>query len=140
MSGHLDDAIGYYKKSINVLPTPEAYTFLGWAYSFQGRYDDAIEECMNAIEIDPDFGNPYNDIGAYYITMGMLDTAIPWLEKAIVAKRYSTPHFPHYNLGRILERRGDWFEALHEYKVALDLEPGYSLAKDGFWRLQALLN
>src|ERR1039458_5778058 len=63
MSGHLSEAIENYKKSIEVLPTSEAHTFLGWAYSFMGDYDSAIAECQKAIEIDPDFGNPYNDIG-----------------------------------------------------------------------------
>ncbi len=140
MSGHLNEAIENYKKSIEVLPTAEAHTFLGWAYSFLGDYESAISECRNAIDLDPDFGNPYNDIGAYLIQQGDLDEAIPYLELAMKAKRYATPHFPHYNYGRILERRGLWFEALGEYKTSLDLEPNYSLAKDAFYRLQALLN
>ena len=50
--------------------------------------------------MDPDFGNPYNDIGAYLIQMGRLDEAIPWLEKATRAPRYEAPHFPRFNLGR----------------------------------------
>ena len=63
-----------------------------------GDYDSAIAECQKAIEIDPDFGNPYNDIGAYLIQQGELDEAIPYLEQAMEAKRYSTPHFPHYSI------------------------------------------
>ncbi len=140
MSGNLTEAIETYKKSIEVLPTAEAHTFLGWAYSFLGDYDRAIEECEAAIELDPDFGNPYNDIGAYYIQMGELDEAIPYLEQAMQAGRYATPHFPHYNYGRILERKGLWFEALDEYKKSLKYEPSYTLAKDAFYRLQGLLN
>jgi len=140
MSGHLNEAIEHYKKSIDVLPTAEAYTFLGWAYSFLGDYEKAIENCKMSIDLDPDFGNAYNDIGAYLIQQGELDEAIPYLEKAMIATRYATPHFPHYNYGRILERRGMWFEALDEYKTSLDIEPNYTLAKDAFYRLQALLN
>jgi Flp pilus assembly protein TadD len=41
--------------------------------------EEAIAECHRAIEIDPDFGNPYNDIGAYLIERGDLRGAIPWL-------------------------------------------------------------
>jgi len=26
--------------------------------------EEATAECLRAIEIDPDFGNPYNDIGS----------------------------------------------------------------------------
>ncbi len=140
MAGRLDEAIENYEASISEVPTAEAYTFLGWAHSFLGDYDLAIEECKMAIDIDPDFGNPYNDIGAYLIQQGDTDEAIPFLELAMKAKRYATPHFPHYNLGRILERRGDWFEALEEYQVALELEPTYTLAKDAYYRLLSAMN
>jgi tetratricopeptide (TPR) repeat protein len=140
MSGHLNEAIESYKQSIEILPTAEAHTFLGWAYSFLGDYERAIGECKLAIDLDPDFGNPFNDIGAYLIQMGQLDEAVPYLELAMKAKRYATPHFPHYNFGRILERRGLWFEALGEYKSSLGIEPNYTLARDAFYRLQALLN
>ena len=67
MKGELEEAVNLYKQSIATHPTAEAYTFLGWTYSFMGRLDDAIEECHKAIAQDPDFGNPYNDIGAYLI-------------------------------------------------------------------------
>jgi len=80
--GELDQAVALYKESIAVFPTAEGYTFLGWTYSFMDRYDEAIAECRHAIEVDPDFGNPYNDIGSYLIQKGQLDEAIPWLEKA----------------------------------------------------------
>ena len=64
MRGELEEAIELYKKSLEVCPTAESHTFLGWTYSFQGRWEDAIQECLLAIEVDPTFGNPYNDIGA----------------------------------------------------------------------------
>ena len=57
-------AIELYRRSIAAYPTAEAHTFLGWVYSFQRRYDEAIDECLKAISVDPDFGNPYNDIGS----------------------------------------------------------------------------
>ena len=138
--GQLDEAITLYKKSIEMLPTAEAYTFLGWAYSFQGRYDEAIEECRKAIEVDPDFGNPYNDIGAYLIETGRYEEAIPWLEKATKAKRYESTCFPHYNLGRVWEQKGDWAKALLSYQNALRDNPQYVLAERALKRLQGMMN
>ena len=140
MNGELDEAVELYKKSIEVLPTAEAHTFLGWTYSFMGRYDDAIAECHRAIEIDPDFGNPYNDIGAYLIEQGMLDEAIPWFEKAIHARRYESYCFPHYNLGRVYERKRQWKKAMECYRAALGHNPDYALAKGSLRRLQAMMN
>src|SRR5437870_13545797 len=82
MKGELEEAVNLYKRSIESHPTAEAYTFLGWTYSFMGRLDEAIDECNRAIEVDLDFGNPYNDIGAYLIEKGQCDEAIPWCERA----------------------------------------------------------
>jgi len=76
MQGDLDVAADLYKQSLEVYPTAEAHTFLGWTYSFMGLVDEAIEECHRAIEVDPDFGNPYNDIGAYLIEKGDLNGAV----------------------------------------------------------------
>jgi tetratricopeptide (TPR) repeat protein len=140
MKGDLDKAISLYKQSIDVLPTAEAHTFLGWTYSFQGRYEDAIRECQKAIREDPEFGNPYNDIGAYLIEQGRYEESIPWLRSALSAKRYESLHYPHFNLGRALEKRGRWTEAITEYREALRIESGYSEARQALTRLQAMLN
>src|SRR2546429_587406 len=82
MQGDLERAVELYQRSIDVCPTAEAHTFLGWTMSFQGRLEEATRECLKAIEVDPDFGNPYNDIGCYLMQQGKLEEAIPWLEKA----------------------------------------------------------
>ena len=140
MKGELEEAVSLYKQSIATHPTAEAYTFLGWTYSFMGRLDDAIEECHHAIAQDPDFGNPYNDIGAYLIEKGEFDEAITWFEKAMLAKRYESPAFPHLNLGRVYERKGQWTEAIDSYKKALALNPNYALAKKSLGRLISSLN
>jgi len=140
MNGQLTEAIDLYRKSISLFPTAEAYTFLGWTYSFQGKFDAAIAECKRAIELDPDFGNPYNDIGAYLIRQGKFREAIPWLEKAIDAPRYDARHYPHYNLGRVYERIGRVLEALAEYRKAAAAEPGYKEALQAAERLEAFLN
>jgi Tfp pilus assembly protein PilF len=140
MKGELEAAVEHYKKSIETYPTAEAYTFLGWTYSFMGDYDAAIEECHRAIDVDPDFGNPYNDIGAYMIEMNRLDEAVPWLEKATRAVRYESYCYPHLNLGRIWEKKGKWDKAIEEYKKALQANPDYVLAAKALSRLRGMLN
>ena len=140
MKGELDEALALYKKSIELFPTAEAHTFLGWTYSMMGSYDDAIAECHRAIEIDPDFGNPYNDIGAYLIEQGALDEAIHWLEKATRAPRYENYCFPHYNLGRVYERKHLWQKAKECYQDSLGHNPQYTLARTALRRLQAMSN
>ena len=43
--------------------------------AYPGKVDQAIDECKKAIRIDPTYGNPYNDIGAYLIERGDHDAA-----------------------------------------------------------------
>jgi Tfp pilus assembly protein PilF len=140
MDGDWADAIAYYKRSISIYPTAEAHTFLGWVYSFLGLYEEAMAECRRAIEVDPSLGNPYNDMGAYLIEQGRYDEALPWLEQAIRAPRYEARCYPHYNMGRIYEHKGDWLQAIACYRRALAENPDYELARTAWMRLQARLN
>src|SRR5512143_748004 len=123
MEGELDRAIEHYQHSVAVHPTAEAHTFLGWTLSFQGRLEEATQECLRAIEIDPEFGNPYNDIGVYLMQQDRLDEAIPWLERAKRAPRYEPRHFPFMNLGRVYLKQRRWWEALREFEGAVRIAP-----------------
>jgi tetratricopeptide (TPR) repeat protein len=140
MRGELDRAIELYQRSIALHPTAEAHTFLGWTYSFQGRLDEATTECLRAIDVDPDFGNPYNDIGCYLMQQGKLDEAIPWLERAKQAKRYEPRQFPHMNLARIRMKQGRWWDALREFEEAVRLAPGDADLRRALHSLRARLN
>jgi Tfp pilus assembly protein PilF len=140
MNGDLDAAIALYEKSLQAMPTAEAHTFLGWTYSFKGDYAAAIRECTRAIRVDPEFGNPYNDIGSYLIKLGRHEDAIPWLRKAMAAGRYEPRHYPHVNLARVYARQGKLYDALAELERALALEPGYQPARAERHRLLGLLN
>ena len=140
MAGDYQQAIDLYTKSIEAFPTAEAYTFRGWTYSFLGDYARAIAECREAIKVDPEFGNPYNDIGAYLIEQGKWDEAIPWFEKAMEAKRYEARCYPHFNLGRVYEHKHDWTRAKECYAKAYALDKRYTAALAGIRRLRATFN
>lgn len=140
MKGDLRSAISLYKASIDTSPTAEAYTFLGWTYSFQGRFQEAIRECKKAILADPELGNPYNDIGVYLTEEGRYDEAIGYLLRALEAKRYEAVHYPHFNLGRAFEKKGRWREAVEEYEEALRIDPDFLPAERSLTKLRALLN
>jgi tetratricopeptide (TPR) repeat protein len=139
MKGDVERAIALYSKSIEVLPTAEAYTFRGWARSFEKDYASAIEDCHRAIDLDPEFGNPYNDIGAYYLEQGEPDDAIPWLHMALKAQRYESYCFPYFNLGRVYEAKGQWEKALEHFQKALEENPRYALAAKAVNRMKVQL-
>ncbi len=140
MRGELREAVALYERSLEAHPTAEAHTFLGWTWSFLGDLDEAIACCKRAIEVDPSFGNPYNDIGAYLIERGQLDAAIPWLQRAKRATRYDAPQFPRFNLGRVYVAREMLRAALSEFEEALEVQPGYRPAIEAIAAVKRRLN
>jgi len=121
-AGRFDAAAELYQRSLEAHPTAEAHTFLGWTYSFMGRLDEAIAQCHRAIAVDPEFGNPYNDIGSYLMKQGKLEEAIGWLEKAKSAPRYEPRHYPYLNLARLYLAMGRFEDAGREYSQAQFLQ------------------
>jgi Tfp pilus assembly protein PilF len=129
LSGRYREAVDSFRESIEILPTAEGHTFLGWSLSMLGHLEEAVAECHKAIALDPDYGNPYNDIGVYLIDLGRPVEAIPWLEKAISAKRYCCYQFPHYNLGRVRLVQGNFDAARRSFERALRHDPDYLPAR-----------
>ena len=140
MDEDYEAAIRLYKKSIDIYPTAEAYTFLGWTHSFQGDYDLAITECLAAIPVDATFGNPYNDIGSYLIAKGNYYDCVRWFNLAIGSIRYEARAYPHFNLAFVYEKRGRLLEAAKHYGLALKEQPGYMQAYKALRKLQEKLN
>src|SRR6266436_895243 len=121
--------------SMSMETLTRAWEVLQDAYQAQmeGDYD-------RAVELDPEFGNPYNDIGAYLIELGRFDEAIPWLERATEALRYEPRHFPHYNLGRAYLGKEMYSHATRCFQEALEIEPRYSLARQALDSLRRMVN
>jgi tetratricopeptide (TPR) repeat protein len=140
LDGDLDDAIELFDLSLTEEPTAEAYTFRGWAKSLKEEVEEAIADCRRAIDTDPTFGNPYNDIGCYLMQLGRHDEAIPWLERAKTAPRYEPRQYPYLNLGRIYEARGFLVEALREFEQALAIRPDDESAQVAVGRLRHAIN
>jgi tetratricopeptide (TPR) repeat protein len=133
-------AIKLYQRSIETYPTAEAHTFLGWVYSFEQRYDEAIAECLEAIRVDETLGNPYNDIGSYLLAKGDAYGSVRWFKRALLAPRYESYAFPHFNLGRVYEARRRFLDAARHYGLALEEKPEFTEAAVALHRMQARLN
>jgi Tfp pilus assembly protein PilF len=137
--GLMQEAVEMFRRSIETCPTAEAHTYLGRAYRLQGKLGAAIEECKTAIEIDPEFGNSYNDLGAYLVDQAEFSESIPWLERALACERYATPHFAWFNLGRAYLALGELSLARACQREALKLAPDYALAREAIRRVQSLI-
>ena len=52
-----------------------------------------------------------------------------WFEKATMAKRYDSKHFPYLNLARVYLKKGDMMKAVENFGKALELNPSSEEAK-----------
>ncbi len=140
LDGEIENAINEYKASLRIFPTAKAHTFLGWAYSHQGKFEFAIDECKKAIELDPGCISAYNDIGTYLANLKRYDEAIEWLQKAVKIPEDSSKHISYFNIGNIYEHMGDWMTASRFYNKALLLQQEYEPAQGALIRMSTLLN
>ena len=106
MAGELDDSIRLYKQSIAFVQLRTLTPIWVGPTVFRVESTRPSPSARSPFRIDPEFGNPYNDIGVYLMQQEKLDEAIPWLEKAKQAKRYEPRHFP-YQSGSGLPYPGD---------------------------------
>ncbi len=116
-------ALHDFKAAAHVRKCPDSLTNWGAMEHFLGDTRRAIELCREAIDVDPDCGNPYNDIGSYLVVMGRCDEAITWFKKAIASKHYAPRQFPHINLGKLYLSRKEYQQALHHFEEALHHDP-----------------
>ena len=101
----------------------KSMTDLARQYEYAGRREEAIELYKRAIELDPYFPIPYNNLGYLYHNMGRDDDAIPLYEKAIE----NDPHYPDAlnNLAVVYHTRGRYDEAIGLYKRAIEANPNF---------------
>ncbi|MDZ7833791.1 MAG: tetratricopeptide repeat protein [Desulfobacterales bacterium] len=104
---------------------------LGLAYMAKKQYDKAISHFKYALELNPDYAPARNNLGAAYMENEDWDAAIECFEAVKDDLLYATPHFPLTNLGFIAYHKGNYEQAVHYYKEALDLMPGFPKALHG---------
>lgn len=123
LEGSFEPAVASYRRSIELAPSSEAHTLLACSLAQIGRVDEAIAECREAIRLDPELGNAWSDLGAYYLEKGEGDRAATYLVRANDKTRFERSHTVHANLGRAHWKQGLLMRALDEFRAAISLEP-----------------
>lgn len=90
-------------------------------YVYTGNYDEAINLFTNAIAMDSNYAEYYNERGNLFFKIGRLDSAMQDYLKAIELRR-PCPEF-WVNLGHCYRELGEIKEAIHAYSYSLDLAP-----------------
>ncbi|KAG3110109.1 hypothetical protein PI124_g10962 [Phytophthora idaei] len=112
-------AKAYYVESIKLFETADAHAYLGWHLYLDGDVEEAVNECQRAIQVDPAFGNPYNDLGLIRVEEGKKDEALDMFQKAKTAPRNDVRHYACQNLAALHLEENRVKSALHEYIESL---------------------
>jgi arylsulfatase A-like enzyme/Tfp pilus assembly protein PilF len=96
---------------------------LGDIYVQLGQLDDALAHLKSASEIDPESPVFHNRLGAVYLKMEMLDLAEKEIKEAMAIERSVPLHNAHFNMGLLHEARGEFNQAVLEYKKEQETSP-----------------
>ncbi|AYF44926.1 MULTISPECIES: tetratricopeptide repeat protein [unclassified Halobacteriovorax] len=119
----LAGALELFEKARGHKETAEVLTLMAWVNSQMGNNEEAKSLCLKAIEIDPEYGAPYNDLGTLLLNEGHINESIKWYELAKKAPKYTNREYPYINAGRAYMQLNNFDKAMEEFEVALKLVP-----------------
>jgi TolB-like protein/Tfp pilus assembly protein PilF len=89
----------------------------------QSRYDEAIQRHLKVIELAPDSGIGYDNLGNSYLALGDLNQAESAFNASPLPSRWT-----YSNRGLVYYYRGEFDKAVEDQKRAVDLAPEVHLA------------
>jgi tetratricopeptide (TPR) repeat protein len=101
-----------------------AHNGLGYELFRQGKVDEAIRECQQAVRIDPRYDPAYSNLGRFFAEKHDYPAAIAQLETALRLSPRDTKS--HNNLGNVLYLQGRHMEAKRQFAEVLRLDPGHT--------------
>lgn len=100
----------------------------------EGRMSDAIAWYKKSLEVNPEYRNTLNNLGAAYLQIEELDKAADAFRRIIALYPLFAPAY--YNLAVIAEESGRISEAAEMYGMALSLNPDDRDAEAGLARVR----
>jgi len=118
-----DKALIKFEEAGRFKETAEILNLIGWSYSLVGKMEKAKAYSMKAINKDPNYGPPYNDLGSYLLSEGQLEESLKWFELAKRASNYQNREFPYINAGRAYMATQNFEKAMIEFNEAIIIAP-----------------
>jgi type IV pilus assembly protein PilF len=129
------DAQGALKEYLDGLKEddelPQTHNALGLLYWHSlARPLEAEKAFKRAIDLDKEFSEARNNLGAFYVSRGRYADAIPQFEQALANPLYRDRVIAETNLGWALYKNGQPEKAMRRIEAALVIAPKYCLG----WR------
>jgi len=117
-----EEAIGYYQTALAARPgSPQVRSGFGTVLVRTGRGQEGLEECRQAVRLDPTFGGYRMDLCNCLHLLHRYDELIKELPSAIEMNPEAA--MLHTAFGRALEAKGRFDEALDQHRKAVALDP-----------------
>ena len=104
-----------------------AHNNLGNVFVKEGRYAEAVDHFVEALNLKPDYADAYNNRGLAAADQGSMEEALWYLREGL--KKRPGYARAHYNLANLLVRNNMKQEAVEQYEEALRIDPNYENAK-----------
>ncbi len=120
-------AAGRKTGSMDSAEKARAHYERGVSLSGEKRFKEALSAFTKAVDIYPDYGAAYYNMGIIYHELDLADDAIAAYRKAIEIDPEDVT--ARNNLGNVLMRQGHLSAAIRELEQAVKIDPTYGLAR-----------
>lgn len=131
-----------YQRALEIRPAESIVTERLWIlnvglgndYLKAGRFDEAMEEYLNAIQLNPQFAPVHYNLGNIFLEKGLLKEAQDMYLKAIeIDNNYAEAHC---NLGVTFAKEEKLDRAKEEWTKALQIKPDLNSARENLERVK----
>ena len=133
-AGLEDDGVAYLERSVAIYrqlgdPVPEwvlraaaeGRVVRGTRFLDQKRYEVAEREYRHALDLAPDYIDPYLGLGKVHLVQGQYDAALSVLQQALELNLNHAEIW--YQLGEVYRAKGDLDRARGHFRQAVGLRP-----------------
>ncbi len=129
---HFDEAMAHFNRALALNPEaedlPYIYSFMGDCLKDMERYGEAISILRLGIEEDEERSDLHNLLGFCHYKLGDYETAVTHFSRSIDLEPGSAIDFA--NLGVNLRKLKRNNEAVHNFEIALTMDPYLELARN----------
>ncbi len=126
--GTFELALNEIDKALEISPTAEFLNLKGLALSELGRSDDALKTYQQALKLEPNLAEIYNNLGLLHLKTKKVEDAASAFQEAL--KRNMNYTLAYVHLGKALLEMEKYDEAMQVFQRALDIDPSNTEAKE----------
>ncbi|MDH3745168.1 MAG: tetratricopeptide repeat protein [Acidobacteriota bacterium] len=136
--GHPDEQIALLTQLVAAFPSDErAHNALGAVHFGRQEYGQAIEHYRHAIDINPEFSQPYNQKGYAHRFLADFEAAEASFQKYV--ELIPDDPNPYDSYAELLMKMGRFEEAIGKYEQALEQNPNFVASYVGIANNQILM-